>query len=83
MSHVPTKTQVAEARVQQAQNGTLDAPADGERRCVHCLAAVTLIPVPNAQPHHQQEAWSDGHPRYPFYCPKALNLTHAVLDVTA
>lgn len=79
MTHEPTKMQVAETRREQADSGQ-PAPAEGHQ-CIHCLADVTLVDLPRSDP--QRQAWSDGHPRYPFYCPKALNLTHRVLDVTA
>lgn len=47
------------------------------RKCIHCLAEVTLMPVPNSDPPRQ--AWSDGR-RHPFYCPKALRMEHSVED---
>lgn len=50
------------------------------KTCVHCQAEVTLVEVPGDRA--RREAWSDGK-IHPLYCPKALDLTHHVLDEEA
>ena len=52
-------------------------PHEEEKTCVHCGATVRLAAVPRGD---GQTAWSDGHPRYPFFCPHSISLTHSVLD---
>lgn len=49
---------------------------DGTHTCRHCLA-----PIKNEElvlPGYKARTdWSDGHPRYPFHCDKAINFSHA------
>lgn len=43
--------------------------------CQHCLAEIEHKEV-LVEGHLPQTGWTDGHPRYPFYCPKARNFNH-------
>lgn len=61
--------------------GATPSPVEGATgTCVHCQAKVTLRRT--AYGTGARLAWHDGQ-AHPFYCPKALDLTHHVLDVTA